>query len=394
VTGEHAGGPPPQRSRFGRIWASLESHNHAHRPRLGSMSTSLLNSLLTEHLDRGYVEAAERRRTAAAAGTPEDSRAGTTQVLLAVGLLLVGFVLAAAYRNTAHAAPDSERARQGLVRDVEGRTTTTDQLQRRAESLGSQLVKERDSTLTSSETGDTAAKQVRDLEDAAALVPVKGPGIVVVLGDAAPVRQTDPATGEQVTLPPDDSSRLRDRDLQSVVNALWAAGAEAIAINEERLAPTTTIRAAGEAILVDLRPVTSPYTISAIGDPDTLLPRFADSAASRRYQSQTSLFGISFSVERAPQIRLRAATSTDLVYAHPVDPSPPPGQPRSAPAGSGPGGSGPGGSGPAGSGPGGSGSGGSGPGGSGPGGSGPGGATGSSPPPSTPSGTTTPGGGP
>jgi uncharacterized protein YlxW (UPF0749 family) len=338
------------------------------------MSTSLLNQLLTEHLDRGYVEAAERRKAAAATGSPERGRPGTTQALLAVGLLLVGFVLATAYRDTAHSAPDSERARQGLVRDVESRTATSDQLQRQAESLGSQLVKERDSTLTSSETGDTAAKQVRDLEDAAALVPVHGPGIVVVLGDAAPVQQTDPATGEVVTLPPDDSSRLRDRDLQSVVNALWAAGAEAVAINEERLAPTTTIRAAGEAILVDLRPVTSPYTISAIGNPDTLLPRFADSAASRRYQSQTALFGISFSVERAPRITLRAATSTDLVYAEPVDPSPSPAQPRSAPAG---------------------------PGTAGPGAPPAGGTTSrasggpaSPPPPSSPTGTTTPGGGP
>jgi uncharacterized protein YlxW (UPF0749 family) len=379
------------------------------------MSTSLLDTLLTEHLDRGYVEVAERRKAAAeaaaaeaeagaaaagaragaaaagagaagAAGTGADGiraagtgaakpgRPGGTQVLLAVGLLLVGFVLATAYRDTTHSAPDSERARQGLVRDVESRTGTSDQLQRQAESLGSQLVKERDSTLTSSETGDTAARQVRDLEGAAALVSVRGPGIVVVLGDAAPVPQTDPATGETVLVPPEDSARLRDRDLQSVVNALWAAGAEAVAINEERLAPTTTIRAAGEAILVDLRPVTSPYTISAIGDPDTLLPRFADSAAARRYQSQTALFGISFSVERAPRITLRAATSTDLVYAQPVDPSAPPTQPRGTPggtAGTGPGGTGPGGTtsrasgGPA-----------------------------SPPPPSAPNGTTTPGGGP
>jgi uncharacterized protein YlxW (UPF0749 family) len=336
------------------------------------MSTSLLNQLLTEHLDRGYVEAAERRKAEAETGATEPARPGATRALLAVGLLLVGFMLATAYRNTSHSAPDSERARQGLVRDVESRTGTTDQLQRQAETLGSQLVKERDSTLTSSQTGDTAAKQVRDLEGAAALVPVRGPGIVVVLGDAAAVSQTDPATGDTVLVPPEDSARLRDRDLQSVVNALWAAGAEAVAINEERLAPTTTIRAAGEAILVDLRPVTSPYTISAIGDPDTLLPRFADSAAARRYQSQTALFGISFSVERAPRIMLRAATSTDLVYAQPVDPGAP--QPRSAPGTGAP-------RAPTAGGTGGTTSRAS-------------GGPASPPPPSSPNGTTTPGGGP
>jgi uncharacterized protein YlxW (UPF0749 family) len=302
------------------------------------MSTSLLDSLLTEHLDRGYAEAADRR--AVQASTPTASGTGRTRdarVLLAVGLLLVGFVLAAAYRSTARQAPDSERARQGLVRDVEEGTETSDALQRRAESLGGQLVRERDAALTASEAGDAAARQVRDLEQAAALVPVHGPGISVLLGDAAAIRQVDPATGKPLSVPPDDSGRLRDRDLQSVVNALWAAGAEAIAINDERLAPTTTIRAAGEAILVDLRPVTSPYTIKAIGDPDTLLPRFADSVAARRYQSLSSVFGISFTVRRESELALRSAIGTELRYADPLDPSPPavgPNLPRSAGSGS------------------------------------------------------------
>jgi uncharacterized protein YlxW (UPF0749 family) len=142
--------------------------------------------------------------------------------------------------------------------------------------------------------------------------------MTVVLGDAAPGEQVDPSTGERITVPPDDNGRLRDRDLQSVVNALWAAGAEAISINGQRLAPTTTIRAAGEAILVDLFPLSSPYTIQAVGDPDTLLPRFADTAAARRYQSLISVYGIRFTVHRSTDLRLRAATGTELRYARPL----------------------------------------------------------------------------
>jgi uncharacterized protein YlxW (UPF0749 family) len=119
-------------------------------------------------------------------------------------------------------------------------------------------------------------------------------------------------------VPADDNGRIRDRDLQSLVNALWAAGAEAVSIGGQRLAPTTTIRAAGEAILVDLRPVQSPYGIEAVGDPATLLPRFADSEAARRFQSYTGLYGIQFSVRTADDLRLRAATDPDLRYASPV----------------------------------------------------------------------------
>jgi uncharacterized protein YlxW (UPF0749 family) len=321
MRGEHARGSGA-RSLPGRLLAATRGRNTRHRPRLGAMSTSLLDTLLTDHLDHGYAEAAERRAKPAADGAVTAGPSRTTPVLLAIGLLLVGYVLATAYRSTAQQAPDSERARQGLVRDVEQGTATSDTLQRRAESLGGQLVRERDAALTASETGDRVSRQVGDLERAAALVPVHGPGISVLLGDAAPSQQIDPATGKPLSVPPDDSGRLRDRDLQSVVNALWAAGAEAIAINDERLAPTTTIRAAGEAILVDLRPVTSPYTVKAIGDPDTLLPRFADSVAARRYQSLSSVFGISFTVHRETDLALRPATGTDLRYAEPLDSAP------------------------------------------------------------------------
>ena len=160
--------------------------------------------------------------------------------------------------------------------------------------------------------------EVRRLEAAAAQVAVHGPGIEVVAGDATSREQVDPATGERVSVPAEDNGRLRDRDLQSLVNALWAAGAEAVAIDGERLAPTTTIRAAGEAILVDLRPVQSPYTIAAVGDPETLLPRFADSEAARRYQSYTGLYSIQFTVRKVDDLRLRAGTGPELRYAEAV----------------------------------------------------------------------------
>jgi uncharacterized protein YlxW (UPF0749 family) len=303
------------------------------------MSTSLLSDLMTDHLDGGYAAAARRRAERDAAGEAGSTRDGrAARAVLAVGLLLAGFLLAVAYRGTLRQAPESERARQALVRDVETGSALSDSLQRRAETLSGQLVRERDAALAASETGDRVSTEVRRLEAAAAQLPVRGPGIQVVVGDATPRDQVDPATGERVTVPADDNGRLRDRDLQSVVNALWAAGAEAIAVDGERLAPTTTIRAAGEAILVDLRPVSSPYTIDAVGDPDTLQPRFADSDAARRYQSYTGLYGIRFTARKATDLELRAATGPDLRYAEPAAtpsaPSAPPGGSSRSPGGS------------------------------------------------------------
>jgi uncharacterized protein YlxW (UPF0749 family) len=299
------------------------------------MSTSLLNDLLTDHLDRGYAEAAQRRAERVAAGEPATPGHRATAAVLAVGLLLVGLLLATAYRTTARQAPASERARQALLRDIERGSTVSADLQRRVESLSGQLVRERDAALTSSGTGQQSARAVRELEEAAALVPVRGPGLVVEVGDASSQEQVDPATGDRLSIPPDDNGRLRDRDLQSLVNALWAAGAEAIAINGERLAPNTAIRAAGQAILVDLYPVTSPYRLEAIGDPNTLLPRFADTGTARRYQSYVSLYGIRFSTRPADMLELRAATGADLQHARPLDrPTAPHSSAASAPSGS------------------------------------------------------------
>lgn len=317
MKGEHSGRERARNPLVQRALVLSRGGRTRHRPRLGAMSTSLLDELMTDHLDGGYAAAARRR---AEAGEPGGDRP-RARVVLAIGLLLVGFLLAVAYRGTLRQAPDSERARQALVRDVESGSALSDSLQRRAETLSGELVRRRDAALAASRTGDRVSTEVRRLEAAAAQSAVHGPGIEVVAGDATSREQVDPATGERVTVPAEENGRLRDRDLQSLVNALWAAGAEAVSIDGERLAPTTTIRAAGEAILVDLRPVQSPYTIAAVGDPETLLPRFADSEAARRYQSYTGLYGIQFSVRKVDELRLRAATGPELRYAEAV-PSP------------------------------------------------------------------------
>ncbi len=108
--------------------------------------------------------------------------------------------------------------------------------------------------------------------------------------------------------------RVRDRDLQEVVNALWAAGAEAIAINGQRLSALTAIREAGEAVLVDYRPVTPPYVIRAVGDPDTVEPAFVGSATAAAFRTLGDLYGVGFAVRRRDRMTLPAA-GTRLRYA-------------------------------------------------------------------------------
>ncbi|MGB8651828.1 MAG: DUF881 domain-containing protein, partial [Mycobacteriales bacterium] len=151
------------------------------------------------------------------------------------------------------------------------------------------------------------------LELATGATAVRGPGIVVTLDDApdagaAAASQRGGQLGD---------GRVYDRDLQDVVNALWLAGAEAVSINGQRLTALTAIRSAGEAILVDFRPLAPPYVVRAIGDVDTMEPAFVDGPTARRFQTWTSLYGIGFDVARARDLRLPSAGTPDLRLARP-----------------------------------------------------------------------------
>ena len=75
-----------------------------------------------------------------------------------------------------------------------------------------------------------------------------------------------------------------------------------MSINGQRLTGQTAIRAAGEAILVDLRPLSPPYLVRAVGNPDAMEPAFADSPTARRFSTWTSLYGIKFVAARAGRL--------------------------------------------------------------------------------------------
>jgi uncharacterized protein YlxW (UPF0749 family) len=86
-----------------------------------------------------------------------------------------------------------------------------------------------------------------------------------------------------------------------------------------RLTPTSAIRFAGQAVLVDFAPITSPYTIEAIGDSDVLVTSFADSDVSSRYHTLAAANGISFSWSEQHKVHLPATAATTPRYARPAE---------------------------------------------------------------------------
>jgi uncharacterized protein YlxW (UPF0749 family) len=129
-------------------------------------------------------------------------------------------------------------------------------------------------------------------------VGVTGPGVRIVVDDN-PRATTDRQT-------------VFDRDLQILVNGLWVSGAEAVSINGQRLTNLSAIREAGQAITVNLRSLSRPYVVSAVGDPDQLPARFIDSAAGSWWLNLKAVYHLQFSITREQSLSLPAAPEVTL----------------------------------------------------------------------------------
>jgi uncharacterized protein YlxW (UPF0749 family) len=279
-------------------------------PRRVDGSMSLLVDMSAAALDPSYAEASARREGYGARPPLRLS----ARVL--AGLLVIGLgtgIAAAQARRRADEVGDSRRA---LVADVREQTAATDRLAEDAGRLRDSVSRTRSALLGADARGRQAAALVTALELASGAVAVRGPGLVVLLDDAPDAGSGSQARGGQA-----GDGRVFDRDVQDVVNALWAAGAEAVSVNNQRLTVQTAIRSAGEAVLVDLRPLSPPYLLRAVGEVDTLERAFVDSATARRFQTWTSLYGLRFQVRRAEDLRLPAAGPPDLRLARPGGPS-------------------------------------------------------------------------
>ncbi len=295
---------------------------------LRSAGASLLDQVLAETLDPAYTQAARARE-----GRPPPGPARRAGRRLAVALVMAaaGLLAAVTYHLTAAGAEGRQEIRAALVDDIGEAQDVTDGLIAELEQARVDVATAREAALAASGEGQQALRALEDAEEMAGAVPVTGPGLLVTLADAEADTDDDPVGGDPET---DPRARIRDDDIQVVVNALWAAGAEAVSINDQRLSPSTAIRFAGEAVLVDFRPVTNPYEISAIGDPDTLRSQFLTVPEVIALAGTADSFGLRFDFGERDSLSLPAGRTRELRAATPVpDGAPAAGPADGAPAG-------------------------------------------------------------
>ncbi len=280
---------------------------------------SLLTNVMDHSLDEGYAEAARARGAEGSRRLPSTTRG---RLVLALGLALAAAVVTVSAVNAHEASPTLAKERDALVKRVTSGTTAADQLQHQVESLRAQVDQAQQRALQSTGDGGLAV-----LAGSVGTGAVSGPGLKLVIDDASgstAAGGVDPRTTDGFT-----QGRLHDRDLQLVVNGLWQAGAEAVAVNGQRLTALSAIRAAGDAILVDNRPLVPPYTVLAIGDAKKLPSAFQDGVAGHYLKLLQDSYGVKYSVVGQNAMNLPAAVGFTLRLAHP-EVSPPAASPSAS----------------------------------------------------------------
>lgn len=262
------------------------------RPRPDA-TMALVDELLLRRGEDAYASAALQRDAAHPDALLHDLRVRVPLAL--AGLLVAGLVLGVALAQQRELAPAADADRAGLVEAVQQRQRTVAAAEDEAARLRAAVV-----TAGAAPTTAPAPSPDPSLLAAVGLAPVSGSGVEVVI--------EDPPADDPVL-----SFEVEDRDLQIVVNALWAAGATAVAVDGRRLAPTTAIREAGGVVLVGYRAVTSPYSVQAIG-PAGLGAAFGRGAGGVLVQGLAEAYGVTWSVEARRSLELPAA-EVSLRYA-------------------------------------------------------------------------------
>jgi uncharacterized protein YlxW (UPF0749 family) len=231
------------------------------------------------------------------------------QVTLGVALLALGFLIATQLRTEGQRVRYSSNERIPLVETARGLQAGQDRLKQQLLDLRARIqVLETEGQGSAAVSQDLDAR-LRTARVVSGLTALKGGGLVLQLRDSSK------------PVPPGDNPSdylVSGRDVRAVAEELWLAGAEAIAVNGERITASTAIVDIGGSVLVNAAYLTPPYQISAIGPPD-LFDQVNGSAGFRDFVgSRVQNYGIQVDFAELADVTIPAYAGTiNLRYARP-----------------------------------------------------------------------------
>ncbi|MET3963788.1 uncharacterized protein YlxW (UPF0749 family) [Marmoricola sp. OAE513] len=258
------------------------------------VTMGLLPYINAHALDEDYAAAAEQReRTATGQRRKVGVRGAAVLAIFAVLAVVAGL-------QTSRNSSSAERERRELISQVKSQRAAVTEQRRTIEALQGLNRRLEDQLFANSGSSNGLLEQVALLGLRSGIAPAKGPGVLIVADDAPDAES--------------DRNRVLDSDLQKLVNGLWQAGAEAISINGERLTALSAIRHAGTAITVNFTSLGRPYRISAIGNPDQLPARFAETTSGQAWLDLQREVGLRYSLKTQSSLRLPGADVPQLRY--------------------------------------------------------------------------------
>lgn len=134
-------------------------------------------------------------------------------------------------------------------------------------------------------------EEIDELREAAGMIPVRGPGLTVTLDDATLPADLREAEGVDI-----EAYLVHQQDLEGVINALWAGGAEAMMLMDQRIISTSSVKCIGPVLILQGRRYAPPYTVSVVGDVDAMLAALGESPVLRTYRAVADQIGLGYDV--------------------------------------------------------------------------------------------------
>ncbi len=245
-------------------------------------------------MDEDYAHVAQQR---AAAGEEPPTTRRRPHWTSFIAIAVLGVMAAVVAAQTDREAAVNELSRAALIEQIDSRGGDVRDLQRDvAELTRSNATAASNSTKVQGQLDDIESA-VRRAELNTGYSAVHGPGVRITVGNRPDVEV---------------NSEIRDEDLAILVDGLFEAGAEAIAINDQRINVLGGIRNTNRAIHVNGRPVNAPYEVSVIGDNKTLQARLLETSEGQEWFALVNGLGFVYSADNVDDIRLPAAPERDL----------------------------------------------------------------------------------
>jgi uncharacterized protein YlxW (UPF0749 family) len=233
-------------------------------------------------------------------GLPSAARRGAWGLLVPVVFTLAGLLFATS-AQTARGTDLRGGERSDLAELIRAENAQLDAQVREVAALRAQI--ERSSGAAARRDGRVSAAldQAAALEPAAHLSPVRGPGLRVTLSDAP---RTDPERLPEDVGP--DDLVVHQQDLQAVVNAMWAGGADAIQLMDQRIISTSAVRCVGNVLILQGRTYPPPYEVTAVGDVDGMRAALAASSYLDTYRFFVDYIGLGYEERELAEVTLPA----------------------------------------------------------------------------------------